>query len=269
MEKNALRYSAKNLKYVKVAKGQDTRTPAEIILKELESANEGSELNHERIRNVVDEEFFDSVISYYQSDPNHAIDTYRGIVDEELGVETENFLEQSAQLNSETKLGDIPEKINPREGCPDYNELKKKWGESAEIAMDYVYEFEPNILDDIVFIGLTDDPDVAGVFEPELTDEIQGKDTGKRQGVAFRLSPIKIESEVKKISKDIEDPKDIEKIRQLVIAEIIVHEAAHANGANKEGVPLIEERDFLKKVLNKINKARIKNGKNPLPVDLK
>lgn len=295
MDKDASKYSDKNFNYkraIKTYPNDDNRSAAEVTLNEFQYVNEnhGLGLNQHRIDNALmkhnrDHEIgdserlsFDDIIDFFKEDPVGAIEAYQGFVDEEraeldhsLGEESEEFLgdDRVAQFHSETKFGDVPDEINPKAGCPDYDELKKIWGESADIAMDYVYELEPHALDNIVFIGTTDDPEIAGVFEPKLTDAIEGGDDGSRQGVAFRLSPQKIESEVKEISKDVEDKNDIMKIRQLIIAEIIVHEAAHANGHNKEDVPLVKERSFLKKLIHCINETRNQHGEGPLPVTLK
>ena len=270
----AFKYSDKTMKTAMHSYPNDEgKGISQIVLEELQYAHvHGGMLNKERIRHALnDDEMLDMIVSYFRDNPEHAIETYQEVTDDELSGETGEFLndDKIAQGSSETKFGDVPEKVKPGNGLPDYRELKAVWGKSADIAMQYVQKYEPGLLDNIVYIGITEDPTIAGVYEPDLTDEIQGADTGNRQGIAFRLSPQKIESEVQKISKDVENPEDMEKLRQIVIAEITVHEAQHANGKDGEQEPIMEEKGFLAKILNDLNADRVKNGIDPLPVEIK
>ena len=270
----AFRYSDKTLKKISHKYPNDKgRSPSQVILEEMQKAKaRGRILNKNEIRKVLnDEDMLDSIVSYFEEAPEHAIETYMESTDEELSGETGEFMDNDkiVQSSSETKFGDVPNSIQTKNKLPDYKALQGVWPNSADIAMEYVQKYEPGILDNIVYIGITDDPSVAGVYEPDLTDEIQGSDTGQRQGIAFRLSPQKIESEVQSISQNVENKEDIEKLRQIVIAEIIIHEADHANGEDGEQGPISKEKNFLSRILNDLNQKRKNNGIEPLPVDIK
>ena len=264
-----LKFSEKNLNY------EDTIFEEGLIVDILESALKNGKMDWSALKDCLDDnKHFNMIKDLWKKDPQFTLETYKIIMDDALNSEVEaayeSFIKESQRR---TEYGEIPE--NVQENFLDYSDLRSEWGYLADEAIELVNKLMPNLLSEISVITLTDQSDVAGVFEPELSRELKKpEEIEERQGIAFRLSPSKINTEVISLSNNLseQDKTDTElmdEIRKLVIAEIIVHEAVHANGADDEGAPVAAERSFLNQAINMLNNERQIEGLDPLPIDLK
>ena len=297
---NILKYSEHNMNFKKAEDEQDS---VEIIYKEFQRGKNRQEINWDRIKmSLNDDTMFGDVRGYWESNPEHAFQTYQEIFDENLQEEVSAFLASNILKTSQVlKM--------PASSSTDISELESAFGQSAQEAIQMV---PPDFLQGIQRIGITDDSSVAGVYRPALTvylyqeflkengikiEELSDEDKEKyfsymkqlqdTQGLAFELSPQKIDSEINKLYDELNPyyeylstkmseeelqswKKETEKIIQsLVIAEIIVHESVHAHGAKDEGQPVAIEKSFLNQKIQEINSQREGEGKFPIPLTTK
>jgi len=233
---------------------------------------------------INDDDHVRDMIEYYNESQEEATKTYKEIYEEslmDLAADIKSKFSKIGQLDiNETQYGDVPDNIDPNSSNLDYSELSSFFGaNTADGAVNLVKRFAPNKLEGIVYIGITWDTSVAGVFESDLTQKILEKSETEiytNKAIAFRISPNKINSEVEGLLQEINpnsinalQASDIEQIQQLVIAEVIVHEATHAEGATDEATPIAEEKAFLQLAISEINNEREAQNLPPLPITIK
>ena len=268
-------FSDKNMNYTKIA--LKIRKPEhEEVIKELcnifRRGREDGSINWARVRYIInDDAHLDDIMEYWNADPAHCAETYeeyqKEIEEEGFREDVVAFVDLMEKTAQETEYGDVPDTVGGA-GYPDISELESDFGSNAKEALDLAMRYNAPLFNKIVYIGSTNDSSVAGVYEPALTQEIVGEEEFQ-EGVAFRVSPTKIRSEVQRVTSSEVPQEDLREIEIMIIAEIMVHEASHAQGAEDEGTPVNMEREFLQKAITDKNQEREGLGLPPLPVDLK
>jgi len=228
-------------------------------------------LNWETIRyNLPDEIKLDTLQDLWREQPIKAKEYIEKDLDDKVNRKIESYLSSRIKKYAEnTQYGDVPTERIPK-GTFDYSDLVQVWGLAADTAIELVNQYSPGTLDKIRYITITPESNVAGVFESDFNDKIKQHDElNERQGIGFRISPSKINNDVKDLTSDMQDEEMKQIVLSVVIAEIIVHEATHANGADDEGLPVQNERNFLTKAITDINSWRENQGLEQIALSLK
>ena len=244
--------------------------------------------------------------------PIPSIEKFREESDSDLIKDIDQF-NRTAQAEGYTEYGAVDKTPQLGGGPTDYSDILGIWNEDGiDDAEEAIKMVPPEALNGVEFILTTDDSSIAGVYEPHLTVilfekflEQQGikmeelsdeekeyyikyiEDLQNQNGLAFRISPQKINSEIEKLMSEVMgysdylkqqmSPEDFDlwvndtkhKIIQLVIAEIIIHESTHAHGAKDEGAPVAAEKAFLSQAINRINSERETKGIFGIPLTTK
>lgn len=271
-----MKFSDKNMNYTKIAQTMKKPKHKEGInelCRILTRALQDGSINWNRVKYLIDDDsHFDDLVKYWETDSEHCLKTYQEykeeLDEEEFQEDIEAFIQRMEKTASEeTEYGEVPETVGGA-GSPDISEIESEFGANAREALDLAIKYRPDLFNGIMYIGSTNDSSVAGVYEPALTQEIVGEEDFQ-EGVAFRVSPTKIRSEVERVTSSDVPVEDLQEIEKIIIAEIMVHEASHAQGAEDEGTPVSIERSFLQNVISDKNQEREGLGFPPLPVELK
>ena len=119
---NTLKFSEHNMNYRKHAQANPNLDidPATIILQEFEHGRDNfGEVNWDKIKSSLnDDEMFGEVQSYWKSNPEHALETYQSIVDEDLKEEVASFL-SGIKTAIKTPEEDIQRALRIEEDVPD------------------------------------------------------------------------------------------------------------------------------------------------------
>src|ERR1035437_1226617 len=270
-----LKYSSHNLNY-----NSDIPCPEEIIVLELKRP----EPRWTIIASVIgDENQCSSIKQLYQEDRDFCIETYEEILDELLSGEVSDYLERKASKYSD----DFDINLNDP-----FEDLKKFMGEDiVNGAITLINAVDPKALGSLTYVGILHDSEEIGRFDKEFDNKVKNIYLSKvnpdieedaivdeqknRKGVSILISPERIEEKALSLSPE-DYSEDVEsELQKIILAEIVLHELDHAvgfdgeNPSNSEQETYVENKNYLKIILNLVNKNRINNSQEPLPVDVK
>lgn len=286
----------------------------EIFIDELEQVLFGKsvDIDWDRVGFMLeDDEFLIELQKDFSNDPEELLEIYKNIRDESVVTYAEEVLgikktaqQEYEEESSTTDYGAVPEADigNIGTGEVDKTDIDAVFGaDISDKALALVQKHFGHLLTDIAKITVTENSDVYGVFETELTRKLLNnlvqsgmieqekaeEFINQGKGIAFRVNPSKIAAEQQALLQESEEQRqllqkyypdiDVEQMKQLdeeqimvlALAETIVHEATHAAGAHDEGSAIAAERDFLAKAINDFNSERGSQGLPEIPVKLK
>jgi hypothetical protein len=270
-----LKYSSHNLNY-----SSDTPCPEQIIVLELKKP----EPRWQIIGMVLgDENHCNDIKNLYNEDRDFCIETYEEILDELLSGEVSDYLERKASRYSD----DFDINLNDP-----FEDLKKFMGEDiVNGAIALISAVDPKALGSLTYVGILYDSEEIGRFDKEFDNKVKNIYLSKvnpdieedaivdeqknRKGVSILISPERIEEKALSLSpEDYSEDVEIE-LEKIILAEIILHELDHAvgfdgeNPSDSEQDTYGENKNYLKIILNIVNKNRAKNNQESLPVDVK
>lgn len=292
IKESGLKFSELNMSYAQLQNvAEQGMSPADIILQNLKSGNP----RWNELEKYFDDEegrtIFRETQKSYAENPEFVIKTWEEIADDELAQDVLAYSKNKVLTAESTQYGDVPDQVPS--GQPDYSEIINRYPGTAQEAISFVNSFMPGFLNDIVYIGVTNETSVLGVYESDLSDKImQNQESGhndnqtQENGIAFRISPNRIDTETQNFVQEgnntIQEYQQIngqlppetlnawqrmntEEIQIVLLGSILAHEAAHAKGGD-ESPAQAAEKEFSGKMIEYFNQYRADNGIPKLPI---